>query len=191
MDPLFWSAILMLLALVVAEILSPPPYGLIGFLAVVAAVAAIYMAFHYRGPVAGFSFVAVAVFGMPAAFLLGIKYWPHTSMGRHVMLEAPIGDDMLPDADPRRHLPQLIGKAGQAKTVMLPGGAVSIDGRTYEAVSEGMPIESGDPVCVVQVRHNRLVVRKLDGPLRPADPQDPLSQPAESLGLDPFDEPLG
>jgi membrane-bound ClpP family serine protease len=192
MDPLIWSVLLMLLAvvLVIAEIFTPPPYGIIGLLAVTAAGAAIWLAFQSHGPVAGFAFTAVAIVGLPATVGMAVKYWPHSSIGRRVMLDVPTGDDVLPDEDPRRHLQQLVGKIGQARTLMVPGGAIAIEGRTYEAVSEGMPIEAGEPVQVVQVRHNRLVVRKSDTPPPPPKPDDVLSQPIDSLGLEAFEDPL-
>ena len=127
---------------------------------------------------------------MPTAVALAIRHWPNTSMGRRVLLDAPTGDQVIPHDDPRHVLPQLVGRLGRAKTVMLPGGTVLIDGRTYEAVSEGMSIEADAPVRVVQVRHSRLVVRKIEGPLTPVETDDPLAQPAESLGIEPLDDPL-
>jgi hypothetical protein len=42
---------------------------------------------------------------------------------------------------------------------MLPSGLIRIDGRSYDASSEGMPIEAGQRVKVVDVQTNRLVVR--------------------------------
>ena len=188
---LLWATLLMLLAigLVVAEILSPPPYGIIGFLAVAAAGASVAVAFN-RDAASGWVFAAFAMVGMPAAVALAIRHWPNTSMGRRVLLNAPTEDQVIPSDDPRHVLPQLVGRLGRAKTVMLPGGTVVIDGRTYEAISEGMSIESDSPVRVVQVRNSRLVVRKVDGPLSPAETDDPLAQPAESLGIEPLDEPL-
>jgi hypothetical protein len=42
---------------------------------------------------------------------------------------------------------------------MLPSGSVIIDGKTYDAVSEGVAIEAGQPIMVVSVSTQRLVVR--------------------------------
>jgi len=189
---LVWATLLLLLAvgLIVAEILSPPPYGIIGFLAVAAAGASAWVAFRHD-TASGWVFVALAVIGLPAATGLAIRHWPRTALGRRVLLDEPTSDDVLPEEDPRHVLPQLIGRVGRAKSLMLPGGTVQIDGRTYEAISEGTSIDSDTMVRVVQVRHNRLVVRKVEGPLTPAETDDPLAQPAESLGIEPLDEPLG
>ena len=71
---------------------------------------------------------------------------------------------------------------------MLPSGAVEIDGQTIDALSEGVPIESGQRVRVIEVRGMRVVVRPADD--EPPTTDDVLSQPIDSLGLEPFDDPL-
>ena len=79
---------------------------------------------------------------------------------------------------------------------MLPSGAVIIDGRTYDAVTEGIPLEEGQAIIVVDVRTNRIVVRPSDEqpakttPVAPFASDDPLSQPVDTLGIDGLDEPL-
>jgi membrane-bound ClpP family serine protease len=65
----------------------------------------------------------------------------------------------LPETIAYRGLKELVGRRGQAKGLMLPSGLVLIDGKTYDAVSEGVPIEAGQPILVVSVSTQRLVVR--------------------------------
>jgi membrane-bound serine protease (ClpP class) len=84
----------------------------------------------------------------------------------------------------------MIGKRGSAKTKMLPSGVVVIEGRTYDAVSEGMPIEAGQPIQVVAVRTNRIVVRSADSEQPPGEDSDVLSRPIDTVGPDPFEDPL-
>jgi hypothetical protein len=44
---------------------------------------------------------------------------------------------------------------------------------------------------VLEVRGSRVVVRpSIESPPVVADPSDPLSQPIETLGVDPFKDPL-
>ncbi len=84
----------------------------------------------------------------------------------------------------------LNGRIGTAKTKMLPSGMVTIDGRAYDAVSNGFAIEPGDPIQVIEIRANRVVVRRVD-PSEQAttgDADDVLSQPIDQFGLDPIDE---
>jgi hypothetical protein len=109
-------------------------------------------------------------------------------MGRRLLLDVPRGDEQLPDTPQRRTLRQMVGKRGVAKTLMLPSGAVTIEGQTIDALSEGMPIEAGQRVRVIEVRGNRVVVRPDDDESQPSD--DVLSQPIESLGLDSLEDPL-
>lgn len=191
MDPLIWSAILLSLGilLVVAEVFLPSG-GILGFLSICTLVAAIVMAFYHRGAEMGFIFLAVTAVAVPVALALAFRWWPHTPMGRRLLLDVPTSEEVLPDTELRRTLRQLVGKSGVAKTVMLPSGAVVVDGQTIDALSEGMPIEAGSRVRVIEVRGNRVVVRPDDRASEPAK-DDVLSRPIESLGLDSLEDPLG
>ena len=190
-DPLAWAALLMLigLGLVVLEIFVPSG-GIIGFLSIVSVLSAISLAF-YRGPWYGLSFLTVAVIALPIVLAAALHWWPETPMGRRVLLEAPTSEEVLPDTDQRRSLKALVGRTGEAKSLMLPSGSVSIDGRTVDALSEGVAIEKGQWVKVIEVRGTRIVVRPTDQPPAPRPQTDEtLSQPIDSLGLDPFEDPL-
>jgi membrane-bound serine protease (ClpP class) len=110
-------------------------------------------------------------------------------MGRRLLLDVPRGEELLPDTPERRSLREMVGKIGVAKSLMLPSGAVTIEGRTIDALSEGTPIEAGQQVRVIEVRGNRVVVRAAEGE-EPAPSSDVLSQPIESLGLDSLEDPL-
>ena len=87
-----------------------------------------------------------------------------------------------------------MGSHGIAKSAMLPGGTISIRGVIYEAVSESEAIDAGDPVLVVRIRNNRLVVQKAEEGSSDPSPdnpdQDPLSRPIDSLGIDSLEDPL-
>lgn len=192
MHPIVWAVLLMAfgLALVVLEIFIPSG-GILGVLAVTAIVGAILIAFTSGSAATGFTFMVVAAVGLPLAVILGLKWLPETPIGRRLLLRTPKGKDVLPDDDPRERFQQLVGRVGTAKSAMLPGGAITIDKVTYEAVSQSGAIDAGDIVEIVKVRHNRLVVRKSDRDLPPAvEPADLLSQPADTVGIDPFEDPL-
>ena len=189
LDPLAWAVLLMLLgvSLAVLEIFVPSG-GVIGFLSIVSVLSAIALAF-YRGPWYGLSFLGAAVVALPAVLIAALHYWPETAMGRRLLLEVPKSDDVLPQDDQRTLLKSLVGRIGQAKSLMLPGGAILIDGHNLDAVSEGMAIEKGQWVQVIEVRGTRVVVRPTDQPPGPVA-DDPLSTSIESLGLDSFEDPL-
>ncbi|HEX5445606.1 MAG TPA: NfeD family protein [Pirellulales bacterium] len=190
LDPLAWAAVLMLVgfSLAVLEVFVPSG-GVIGFLSLMSVFSAIGLAF-YRGPWYGLSFLGVAVIAGPAVLIAALHWWPETTMGRRILLGVPTSDDLLPDFGDRRMLKSLMGRVGEAKSLMLPSGAVVIDGRSYDALSEGIAIEKGQWVQVVEVRGTRIVVRPTDRPPSTPAPDDPLSQPIDTLGLDSLDDPL-
>ena len=67
------------------------------------------------------------------------------------------------------------------------------EGRTIDAVSDGMPIEPGQPVRVLEVHGRRVTVRQVPeeaaAQVPAAKGEDVLAQTIDKLGLDPF-EPL-
>ena len=186
-----WAILLLTLGLGLAimEIFFPSA-GILGFLSAASILASIIVAFQH-GSTTGFAILAVAVFGLPAVVVLAFRYWPRTAMGRRVMLLAPSSEDVLPHDVQREYLRGLVGRVGRAKCKMLPGGAITIDGRTVDAITEGMPIEAGTPVRVIQVRANRVVVRPAEDEMPSAAAEDPLQRPIESITPDPFDQPPG
>jgi membrane-bound ClpP family serine protease len=190
MDPLIWAALLLALGLALAVIeLFVPSGGLLGLMALVSLVGGIGLAF-YRGPWTGLAFLAIAVICLPVGIAVAMRWWPYTPLGRRLLLEVPQQDAVLPDSEARRQLKQLIGRIGEAQTLMTPSGAVLIEGRVIDALSAGTVIEPGQHVRVIEVRGNRVLVQVTDEQVSQAESRDPLSQPIESLGIDPFEEPL-
>jgi membrane-bound ClpP family serine protease len=197
MSPVFWAAILLLvgLSLVMAEIFVPSG-GVIGFLSFASILAAIAMAFYQSGPTIGIMFLLVSCIAVPAVLSAAFRFLPGTPVGRRLLPDIPTSEEVLPDSEERRRLRQLVGRIGQAKSKMLPSGAVQVDDQIIDAVSEGQPIEPGERVRVIEVRGAMVVVRPVDDSAvddraekqQPAD--DILSRPIDTLGLDPFDDPL-
>lgn len=189
---LLWAIVLMLVSLgfLVLETFIPS-YGVLGFFAVVSAVGGIALAF-YTGPAEGAIVLGASLVVFPLALYYGFKWWPNTPVGRRVLLPVPTAEQVLPNTPQLRQLKLLLGKVGRAKTMMLPSGPVEIEGRTVDCVSEGMPIEAGQIVKVIEVRGMRVVVRVLDdeappGPRPPASQQGDLP-PLGSVDLDELDE---
>ena len=194
MDPLFWSIILLAVGLLMLLLeVFVPSGGVLGFLSVVAVLASIVTAFYNRGLEVGLIFVVLTALAVPAVLAAAFRYWPHTPMGKRVLLDLPTEQEVLPDTPQLRKLRSLVGKVGVAKSMMLPSGAVAVEGLTVDAVSDGTAIEPGQHVRVIEVHGNRVVVSPTDEEPTHAeaairDPNDILSQPIESLWLD--DEPL-
>jgi len=190
MEPIIWPVLVLLLglALVVLEVLFPS-HGLLGFSAMVALVYALYMAFSHDAWL-GLGMLGVTVLALPVCVGVALKLLPHTPMGRRILLSGPSGDDMLPGGSKREWLKQLVGEVGIAKSRMMPSGAIEVAGRTIDAVSEGMPIDAGQAVRVVEVHGMRVVVR-LAEESRKADAVDDarMTRPIDAVVPDPFEDP--
>ena len=192
MDPVIWSALLLVVGLLLAvgEIFIPS-VGLLGFLSLASMLAAIGLAFYTHGVGVGLLFLALTAVAGPITLIAALRVWPKTAMGRRLLLDVPREDEVLPDTPLKRTLRGLVGKVGTADTVMLPSGIITIEGLSVDAVSEGPPIEPGTRIRVLDVHGNRVLVR----PTTPDEPEttpqtDVMSQSIESLGLEPFDDPL-
>lgn len=199
MDAVFWSLLLIIagVAFLLLEIILPSA-GVLSILAGLSFIGALVVAFS--GSVRlGVIVLAVEMFLIPVLIISAVKFWPHTPIGRMILIRLPkSADEILPDDPVYRDLKSLVGKRGKAKTLMLPSGSVVVGGRTYDAFSEGMPIEAGEPVQVVAVRTNRIVVRPAkegagDDESTPSvseEEENILDRPLDALGLEPFDDPL-
>ncbi|MEX0820490.1 MAG: NfeD family protein [Pirellulaceae bacterium] len=197
MEPIAWSICLLIAAVaLIALELFIPSGGLLGFLSAIAVLAAIIVGFT-AGPRTGLLVIVLTLVIIPCVLASAVRWWPQTPIGRLILIARPEDpDDVLPETEEYRGLKSLIGKVGKSKSKMLPSGAIVIEGRTYDAVSEGMAIDAGVPVKIIAVRTNRIVVRPTDesatAPIAALadDASDVLSQPIDSLGIEGFDEPL-
>ncbi len=190
MDYWIWAFLLLVLGMCLAimEVFFTSA-GLLAFLSLGSIIAAVILGFQGpHGQVVGFVILALAVVGMPAVVILAFKYWPRTALGKRVLLSAPTSEDVLPENRGKEHLKALVGRTAKAKSKLLPSGVVVIDGRNVDAVSEGMPIEVGQEVRIVQVRGKQVVVRpiELDTPME--TDINPLRRPIDSIIEDPFGE---
>jgi membrane-bound serine protease (ClpP class) len=193
MSPLTWSLILLVLGLLLFGLeFFLPSAGFLGILCAVCLCASVVLAFMHHW-IAGVSVIISICVLLPLLFSLGVEVWPHTPIGRRILIGRVSKDDLLPESDTQDELKSLIGRIGLAKSKMLPSGIVKIDDVVYDSISDGFPIDEGDRVKVVAVRHKRIVIR-------PANEQseqrtattdadrDLLSQSIEALGIEPLDE---
>ncbi len=188
MQPIAWSILLLIagLTLVGLEIFIPSA-GVISCLAALTVIASLVVAFM-QSAMHGLAMLAVTAVLLPAMIAIAIRWWPQTPIGRLVLIPRPESpDDVLPESEEYRGLRNLIGLYGVARSKMLPSGVVRIESRNYDAVSEGMPVDVGERVKVIDVRTNRIVVRRVaEGEFfaEPAAGEDVMSRPLDSFGLD-------
>ncbi len=185
MNPLYWSIILIVVGLgVVVLELFLPSAGMLGVLAAVLILSGIvtgFLADFYTG---AFILLATAM-ALPALLVSMLKIWPHTPIGRSILLDEREPHEVLPDD---LHSKDLIGQLGIAKTKMLPSGIILVDGKKLDAISNGFAIEMGDAVKITKVRGNLIHVEPYEGEIEdpanlPVRDRNILDQPFEDLDL--------
>jgi membrane-bound ClpP family serine protease len=194
MNPLVWILLLLAagLLLILLEVFIPSG-GVLGLLAVLSLGAGIVTAFVEQGPALGMAVLGGSFLAVPATLMLAFRWFPATPLGRRVLPPPPGPEDVLPDADRRRRLRELVGRGGRTTSELMPWGSVEIDGELCEAVSEGGPIASGSPVEAVGIEGRALVVRvktvvpPVPEPAAAAEPAgaSPDGQPADGAAESP------
>lgn len=195
MDPLFWALILIALGLCVVILeLFIPSAGMLGIVAGLLIISGIVVAF-LEDQATGAAVLLGVILVLPALLAAMLKIWPSTPIGKLILLKNLNPEDVLPNSSHYVKTKQLMGQLGVAKTKMLPSGMVLINGEKIDAVSDGFPIEPGQPVKVVAVKGHRVYVQPYDGEIDdvsdlPVRDRDILSRPIEELGIDSFDDEL-
>ncbi|MGW8257798.1 MAG: NfeD family protein [Thermoguttaceae bacterium] len=191
MDYWIWAFLLLLLGMClgVLEVFITSA-GILSFLSAASIIAAVVLG--YMGPhgyVVGSVILGLAVVGMPVLVVLAFKYWPYTPMGKRMLLAGPESEDVLPENRGKEYLKSLLGRVAKTKSKLLPSGIIVIDGHNVDAVSEGIAIEVGQEVRIVQVRGRQAVVRPLEIDTPSETAENPLRRPIESVIEDPFSDP--
>ncbi len=199
MTPTYWAIALFLLGLFLVSLEAfIPSAGALGLVAGSVLIWSIYQGF-VASTACGVSLIVATVVALPMLFALFVKWWPLTPLGKRMLISVPDDpDELLPDGEVYRQVQSQIGKRGTAVTDLLPNGRITIEGTGFDAVTEGVLVDAGTPIEVIEVQGNRIVVRPLAS--SPAviatpelklneNPQD-VSQVSPELEVDPFDDPL-
>lgn len=195
MDPFYWSISLIGTGLLVIFLeLFIPSAGLLGLMAGTCLLSGVIVGFMDSTQTGLFELLALLLI-LPVLFATMIKIWPHTPLGKRILIGPMAEDDVVPQGDYYTEIQSLVDQLGVVRTPMLPSGIVMINGKKYDAVSEGMPLDPGDTIKVITVRGNRIVVAAYDGATEqggdlPATDTDILSTPLEDLGIDLQDDDL-
>jgi membrane-bound ClpP family serine protease len=139
-----------------------PSAGLLAIGAGAAAIAGIVILFNYDS-LWGLIGVAVVLVGAPTALSLGLKVWPHTPVGKKMLLgentEEGLEAKRVAEAQARELRRALVGAEGEVVTPLRPVGVVRIGDTRHDALAESGIIESGQRVKVTSVRDNQIKVR--------------------------------
>jgi membrane-bound ClpP family serine protease len=198
---LMWVVLLLVLglAVMVAEVFVPSG-GVLGFVSIMAILAAVTLAFLQVGPGAGVMTLAVVMVSVPTVLGLAFRWFPETALGRRVLPPPPEGTEVVPQAAERQRLRDLVGQSGDAVTDLLPWGTVALGSERVEGMSDAGPLTAGSRVRVVGVQGLAVIVRPVGsasaerhgahGPDESAPPPgDRLSPTLETFEFDQFDPP--
>jgi membrane-bound serine protease (ClpP class) len=140
--------------LLAAEVFVP---GLVlGLLGGLCLSGAVVIAFAYYDAITG-SLVFVGVCALTVGGFLGwMAAFPHTAIGRKIMLQKSHRQGIGGKVPPA----ELLGAQGRSLTPLRPAGTASIGGRKVDVVAESDFIASDEPIVVVREEGMRVVVRK-------------------------------
>ena len=193
MDPLYWSILLLAIGFAFVSLeMFIPSAGLLGITAccfLVAGIVFAFMASYYSGAIV----LLLTFLAVPIYFALFVHVWPHTPIGRRILLTDPRANRDSASNEHYRKMTGLIGQMGVTKSEMILSGQIVVADEKYDAISDGFPIEAGTPIKVVAVKGNRIYVQAYDGESAsseelPVRDRDVLATPIEELGIDLSDD---
>ncbi|HEX7010295.1 MAG TPA: NfeD family protein, partial [Phycisphaeraceae bacterium] len=118
----------------------------------------------------------VALLALPFGIMFAMKIWPHTPLGRALILRSPGqaeeegSEDQeedqeqppTPGTTPQQGPKPRVGAEGQAITSLRPVGTCLIDGRREECLAVGGAIDPGARVQVVAVDGMHIRVKAVE-----------------------------
>jgi len=107
-----------------------PSAGILGVLAVASLIGGVVMAYYYGGLVVGTFFMVATGAIVTGLTMKMIRWWPQSTIGK-LMLVEPAREELLVD---RSAIQSMVGRAGKALGLMMPGGMIEIDGKRFDAV---------------------------------------------------------
>ena len=149
------------LGILTAEIFVPSGglLGVITFLTLVVSLIFAYRAWGTSHPNIFIIFCVMILLLVPTVVTFGFYMLPRTSFGKKILLDAPEQQDLVPFSQEAEHFERLVGRFGSALTMLNPGGLVSVDGERLHALSDGLSIDPGTSIEVVDVRGTSVIVR--------------------------------
>jgi len=157
--PALWTFSFLCLAFVIAVLeVFLPTGGIFAVLAMGFLIASIVFSFNVT-IVFGSLYTLFVCLLVPIFLWTALHIWPNTWIGRRILLTPEDDPALVPDEE-QQSLKQLVGKQGIAKSKMLLGGLIEVEGRRYSAVSDAEPIEMGEVVSVIRIEGTSIIVRK-------------------------------
>lgn len=150
-------AVIGLIAIVIE--LFVPAAGLIGLIGISCIIGGVSMSFIHYGTGIGLLFLVTVLIITPTIIVVWFKRFPHSLVGKRLILFNPGEKPGAPPLDPPPPSP-LSGKVGKILTDLRPSGTVEIDGKKYSVVTAGEFLTAGKTIKVISVHGNRIEVRE-------------------------------
>jgi membrane-bound serine protease (ClpP class) len=96
---------------------------------------------------------------IPTVVIGMFRVLANSRVGDRILLAAPELNEVTPHQEEHERLSALVGQQGQALTLLTPGGMISVAGERLHGFTEGIMLQPGDAVEVVEVRGTRVLVR--------------------------------
>jgi membrane-bound serine protease (ClpP class) len=153
-----WSLLLILLGagffmLILEMFLPGMVMGVLGALSVIAGIFYAYIAFDFN---VGNTVLVGAMLGSLVLFLVWMKIFPHSPVGKALTLKSSLGAGSA-----MANRSGLIGRRGKALSYLRPAGTAVFDQDRVDVVAETNLIEAGSEIEVVKVEGVRVVVRRI------------------------------
>ena len=151
------------LILVGLEIFVIPGFGIAGILGIMALMGGLGLSLIGTGATWDFMLsalgqVALSILVAIIAALIVLRYFPRLPFGRRLILETNLqAQEGYESSPPEDH--RWLGKQGIAVSDLHPSGIARFDRERVDVVSDGTFIDAGQPLEVVRIDGNRVVVR--------------------------------
>ena len=107
--------------------------------------------------------LTTAAGGVVVLAVLINRYLPHAPMFNRMMLAPPTAEEMsvISEREAVARFEHLVGLRGTTTTMLLPSGKARFGDELVDVIADGEVIERNQPVVVVEVRGNRVLVRQV------------------------------
>jgi membrane-bound serine protease (ClpP class) len=162
-----WEELLLVgagLVLLALEVFVIPGFGLPGILGLTALLGGLGLSLVGAGAtwetiLTSMGWVALSLLLALASSLALLRVLPRLPWGRRLILETELLAGTAGASAPA-HEQRWLGKSGTTVTPLRPAGIAHLDDERVDVVSDGEFIEAGQPIEVIRVDGNRIVVRR-------------------------------
>ncbi len=132
------------------------PGGILAAIGGILMLIACVIAYTELGALSGLITFFIALGISIGMLILEIKILPRTHLGKKFFLNTAVeGSSNIPQTEEN-----IIGKSGESLTTMAPTGKIRIEGKEYEATTNGGLLDAGTPIEVVNYDNYKVIVKK-------------------------------